>query len=880
MAMLMDVDRIKAWWVKKSGNGDRWEHALKDWLFGLVQRPVSSLVRTANVEAVGFEDQMLEAEVMSLKLAQWVSSAPNAEYGAYFEAPCTALAYFNEFMACWRSSLVEPRFKGIWPSDVRKAKEALLDKAQQQDELFAIGRVLPRYPAGRLLLKTTEELEGLAAQDAVGEAEVNNAATVLANIDLKNAVVMGQFTVEIGNAREALTKLISGVTQLSPQGREMAVTRIIELLVTVSSVLGHGSFLVSKAAVEKLAPPLRQIMEAASDAGELGVAIPILAASAESFQDEHGRYSVVLDDCTSALRRVIKEILPNFLQNKLDTEDVYGVLRLVEEIKADQTAMLAIAVVGGTVAALGQQAERKDTEAVELFDEWLAWSEMQGKEDSQAAATPYLQFVIDYAMAARKVAKSAKQRAPAHEWHKLHKASGVALFDYESISELFKLLSPQGEVVAQLATPHLEGSILKALTDVQRNLQDCVKHFNVIDETVFQGMGVEEILLKILTAEEGRANMCHAVDTMMTLVSDPETVNAGLPHNKQLELIRSLMHFVQMPNYDMPCFVSSGQVPLKFAQPLCEAYGVAATVAHFAAYADQEIVAKRNVGLTDQTKEIRVDGKVKRSILALLEAIEEATNLLQGEIYQDMEKEGLALKLSMSSLGQWLTCVHSYFTCVVEKVVVQSLSSSMMDYAKVLSGTNPRWEAFITDDNYSSEVEDSLLDVEGMKTMNRQMQELFSLQRELASLFTRLGVKPVRTHPLTESAFHFASSILESTQITAAVLAGVRTLKQARAATTTNAAKQMGAHGLKTITQDAKIAAKLPKGLLMQLEQMQKGESPMKKPAGPIEDGTRTKRKGPRTARTARTVGFKKSRLGVPAYPEEATDSGGGSPSD
>ena len=65
MAMLMDVDRIKAWWVKKSGNGDRWEHALKDWLFGLVQRPVSSLVRTANPDAVGFEDQMLEVEVMS-----------------------------------------------------------------------------------------------------------------------------------------------------------------------------------------------------------------------------------------------------------------------------------------------------------------------------------------------------------------------------------------------------------------------------------------------------------------------------------------------------------------------------------------------------------------------------------------------------------------------------------------------------------------------------------------------------------------------------------------------------------------------------------------------------------------------------------------------
>ena len=82
---------------------------------------------------------------------------------------------------------------------------------------------------------------------------MNNASAVLAEINLKYAIVTEQFTVEIGSAREALSMIISGVTQLSPQGREMAVTRIIDLLVTVSSVLGHGSFLVSKAAVEKLA---------------------------------------------------------------------------------------------------------------------------------------------------------------------------------------------------------------------------------------------------------------------------------------------------------------------------------------------------------------------------------------------------------------------------------------------------------------------------------------------------------------------------------------------------------------------------------------------------------------------------------------------------
>ena len=225
------------------------------------------------------------------------------------------------------------------------------------------------------------------------------------------------------------------------------------------------------------------------------------------------------------------------------------------------------------------------------------------------------------------------------------------------------------------------------------------------------------------------------------------------------------------------------------------------------------------------------------------------------------------------------------YSQAISKLVAEGLSTNLMDLANSLDRIAPRWDAYITQDRYSDEAEKALLDEAIMKKMHHDTGVLFNFQREVAATCTRIGVKPVKTHVLTEAAFFFTSGVLSSVNVTSAVLAGVRVVRQAKATarnTSVHAGSMIAKHGLKTLTSDEKLAAKLPGGLVMKLEEIKGGWTPSGKRAAaePLGDKS-TEKKQQKKAKKAASVapaGFKKQARTVAAGAD--SDSGSASDSD
>jgi len=223
-------------------------------------------------------------------------------------------------------------------------------------------------------------------------------------------------------------------------------------------------------------------------------------------------------------------------------------------------------------------------------------------------------------------------------------------------------------------------------------------------------------------------------------------------------------------------------LPAQYAVALLEVYGQATTVAHLAAWVDENIV-KTSVGLVatqrGDHKGDAVSDKHKTAVFSLQKEVQSLDLMLASSIYSDIEKAGFGMRLSSSSIKQWNVCVGVYAQDVVV-LVAACLASKLIDTAQKVAAALPVWKPYVTETAYNPECEGLLSDAKTLKNTHGIMTNLHNFARDVTQVCTQMGITPVSTHPLTEGAMGFAKKTLVACRETSGVLAGIRILREAR----------------------------------------------------------------------------------------------------